>query len=255
MKYIFSILFLFTISSMSAQDKKKTWVFILAGQSNMAGRGAVESEDTITDPRIKTIDKNGNIILAKEPLHFYEPTMAGLDCGLSFAKALIGNCPDDVSILLIPAAVGGSNIRQWLGDSVHRSVKLLGNFKAKAALAKQYGTIKGILWHQGEGDANEKGMPVYKENMQKLFAIFRADAGKKKLPIVLGELGAFNLNAAKQFKQINQIIGEYVSADKNTAVISTSDLNHKGDNLHFNAAGQREMGKRYAAAMLKFRLH
>jgi len=79
MKYIFSLLFLFNISSMYAQDKKKTWVFILAGQSNMAGRGVVEAEDTITHPRIKTIDKNGNIILAKEPLHFYEPTMAGLD--------------------------------------------------------------------------------------------------------------------------------------------------------------------------------
>ena len=55
---------------MFAQDKKKTWVFILAGQSNMAGRGAVEAEDTITHPRINTNDKNGNIILAKEPLHF-----------------------------------------------------------------------------------------------------------------------------------------------------------------------------------------
>lgn len=227
----------------------------MAGQSNMAGRGAVEAEDTISHSRIKTIDKNGNIILAKEPLHFYEPTMAGLDCGLSFAKALIRDCPDDVSILLIPAAVGGSNIRQWLGDSVHRGVKLLSNFKEKTTLAKQYGTIKGILWHQGEGDANEKGMPVYKENMQKLFGIFRSVAGKKKLPIILGELGSFNKKSAMQFKQINQIIGEYASSDKHTAVIATADLDHNGDNLHFNAAGQREMGKRYAAAMIKLLVH
>jgi lysophospholipase L1-like esterase len=64
----------------------------------------------------------------------------------------------------------------------------------------------------------------------------------------LGELGAFNLNAAKQFKQINQIIWEYSSTDKNTAVVATGDLDHKGDNLHFNAAGQRAMGARYAKA-------
>ena len=127
---------------MSAQDKKKTWVFILAGQSNMAGRGAVEAEDSVTHPRIMMINKQGQIVPAKEPLHFYEPKMAGLDCGLSFANAMIKDCPDDVSILLIPAAVGGSNIRQWLGDSVHRGVKLLSNFKEKMALAKQYGTIK-----------------------------------------------------------------------------------------------------------------
>ncbi len=240
---------------MFAQDKKKIWVFILAGQSNMAGRGAVEAEDTITHPRIKTIDKNGKIILAKEPLHFYEPTMAGLDCGLSFAKTFLAVCPPDITLLLVPAAVGGSNIRQWLGDSTHRGVRLLSNFKEKVALAKQYGTVKGILWHQGEGDANEKGLPVYRENMEKLFAVFRSEAGKKKLPILLGELGAFNINAAKQFMQINQIIWDYSSTDRYSAVVATADLNHKGDNLHFNAAGQREMGKRYAAAMLKFGIH
>ena len=255
MKYLFSFLFIFFIMFGKAQDKKNTWVFVFAGQSNMAGRGNVEPEDTITHPRIKTIDKSGKIIPAKEPLHFYEPTMAGLDCGLSFAKTFLAACPPDVTILLVPAAVGGSNIRQWLGDSIHRGVPLLSNFKEKVALAKKYGTVKGILWHQGEGDANEKGMPVYKENMTKLFGVFRTAAGKKKLPIVLGELGSFNKKSALQFRQINQIIWEYSSMDKNTAVIATGDLDHKGDDLHFNAAGQREMGKRYAAAMMKFGIH
>jgi len=125
------------------QNKKKTWVFILAGQSNMAGRGVVEAEDTITDPRISTINKQGEIVPAKEPLHFYEPTMAGLDCGLSFAKALIRDCPDDVSILLIPAAVGGSNIRQWLGDSVHRGVNFAEQFQ------RENGPCQAIRHHQG----------------------------------------------------------------------------------------------------------
>ena len=31
------------------------WVFILAGQSNMAGRGLVEPTDTLSDPRILTV--------------------------------------------------------------------------------------------------------------------------------------------------------------------------------------------------------
>lgn len=255
MKYLISFLLLFSILSPKAQDKKNTWVFVLAGQSNMAGRGNLEPEDTITHPRIKTIDKNGKIILAREPLHFYEPSMAGLDCGLSFAKTFLATCPPDVTILLVPAAVGGSNIRQWLGDSIHRGVPLLSNFKEKLVLAKQYGVVKGILWHQGEGDANEKGIPVYKENMAKLFGIFRAAAGKNKLPIVLGELGSFNKKSPEQFKQINQVIWDYSTADRHSAVVATADLNHKGDDLHFNAAGQREMGKRYAAAMLKFRIH
>src|SRR6187399_144272 len=83
------------IEAMSNNIKKENvWVFIMAGQSNMAGRGAVEPEDTVPDKRILSINKDGGIIIAKEPLHFYEPERTGLDCGVSFAKALLKKTPD-----------------------------------------------------------------------------------------------------------------------------------------------------------------
>ena len=65
--------------------KENVWVFIMAGQSNMAGRGIVEPEDTVSNKRILSINKDGQIVIAKEPLHFYETERTGLDCGLSFA--------------------------------------------------------------------------------------------------------------------------------------------------------------------------
>ena len=231
--------------------KKNTWVFIMAGQSNMAGRGQVGPEDTIPDPRILTINAAGQIIQAKEPLNIYEPTMAGLDCGISFARTMLKDCPADVTILLIPTAVGGSSIKKWIDDSIHRDVSLLSNFKQKAVLARKYGQIKGILWHQGEADANAKGIPVYENNLGILFAKFRKATKEKNLPIIMGELGLFSKNAAQQFKTINEIMVGYSKKDLNTAVISTADLNHKGDNLHFDAAGQREMGIRYANAFIQ----
>ena len=40
----------------SAPDKENVWVFILAGQSNMAGRGLVEPQDTIHDSRVFSIN-------------------------------------------------------------------------------------------------------------------------------------------------------------------------------------------------------
>lgn len=110
---------------------KKVWVFILAGQSNMAGRAKIEAQDTVTSPRIFSINEKEEIIPAKEPLHFYEPKMKGMGCGLAFAKELLNYIPDDVSILLIPIAVGGSSINQWLKNSTHRGVQLLSNFKEK----------------------------------------------------------------------------------------------------------------------------
>jgi Carbohydrate esterase, sialic acid-specific acetylesterase len=229
--------------------KESVWVFIMAGQSNMAGRGIVEPEDTISDKRIFSINKDGQIIIAKEPIHFYEPERTGLDCGLTFAKTLITKIPDNVSILIIPTAIGGSSIRQWLGDSVFRNVKLFSNFLSKVEIAKQNGIIKGILWHQGESDANEKNIPPYKERLHLLFSKFRSAIGNSELPVLLGELGSFSNNPA-DFNLINKAMHDYAAEDKNSAVISTKDLKDKGDHLHFDSKGQRMMGKRFAKAYL-----
>src|SRR6187401_3768548 len=228
---------------------ENVWVFIMAGQSNMAGRGIVEPEDTVSDKRIFSINKDGQIITAKEPLHFYEPERTGLDCGLSFAKTLITQIPDSISVLIIPTAVGGSSIRQWLGDSVFRNVKLFSNFLSKLEIAKQSGIIKGILWHQGESDANEKDIPLYKQRLHLLFSKFRSSVGNNELPVLLGELGSFSENPVN-FNLINKAIHDYATEDKNSRVISTKDLKDKGDNLHFNSKGQRTMGKRFANAYL-----
>lgn len=231
-------------------DKENLWVFLLAGQSNMAGRGLVEPTDTISDKRIFTINSTGQLIYAKEPLHLYEPALTGLDCGLSFGKTLIQSIPDSISILLIPTAVGGSSVSQWLNDSVHRNVKLLSNFIEKVETGKKYGTIKAILWHQGESDANEKDIPEYQTRLSKLFQLFRTSTGNDSLPILLGELGSYSKDK-ENWRRLNKIINDYSLQDNNTAVISTSDLKDKGDTLHFNSVGQRILGQRFAEAYNK----
>jgi hypothetical protein len=236
---------------MPEKNKESIWVFIMAGQSNMAGRGLVGPKDTIPNKRILSINQKGELIIAKEPLHWYEPERTGLDCGYSFATTLVKNISGNISVLLIPTAVGGSSISQWLADSLYRNVKLFSNFKEKTEIAKQFGVIKGILWHQGESDANEKDIPLYKERLGLLFSKFRATVGNNELPILLGELGSFSDNPAN-FDLINKQIHGYAAEDKNSRVILTKDLKDKGDHLHFDSKGQRTMGKRFAKAYLKF---
>ena len=239
------------IEAMTGIPKKENvWVFIMAGQSNMAGRGIIEPEDTVSNKRILSIDKNGQIIIAKEPLHFYEPERTGLDCGLSFAKALIKKLPDSISILMIPTAVGGSSISQWLNDSLYRNVKLFSNLLAKIEIGKQNGVIKGFLWHQGESDANEKDIPHYKQRLVLLFSKFRTAVGNNEMPVLIGELGSFSENPAN-FSLINKAIREYAAEDKTSRVISTKDLKDKGDHLHFDSKGQRTMGRRFAKEYLE----
>ena len=131
--------------------------------------------------------------MAKEPLHFYEPSLTGLDCGLSFGKELLKHIPDSIYILLIPTAVGGSSISQWVNDSTFKNVTLFSNFREKLDIGKKYGKIKGILWHQGETDATAANtIEIYDAQLKKLFILFRNETENKSVPIFIGELGSFS---------------------------------------------------------------
>ncbi|MEG3659782.1 sialate O-acetylesterase [Arenibacter palladensis] len=230
-------------------DKANLWVFILAGQSNMAGRGLVEPQDTVPNNRVYALNGKGNIIIAKEPLHFYEPSMAGLDSGLSFGKSLIKHIPDSISVLLVPTAVGGSSISQWLNDSIHREVKLFSNFKRMAELGMQYGTVKGILWHQGESDAKTKEAPLYQSKLSELIYQFRKVVGNQETTVVIGQLGSYSTNPL--WSKINDHIKYYVSTDPNSGMINSQDLKDKGDKVHFDSKAQRALGERYAHEFIK----
>ena len=231
-------------------SKDNLWVFILAGQSNMAGRGLVEPQDTIPNPRVLTINEKGEIIIAKSPLHFYEPVRTGLDLGHRFGNVMAEHLPDSVSVLIAPTAVGATPISFWLEDRERRGVRLLTNFREKTELARSVGTIKAVLWHQGEGDSNERRIPLYKGRMAELFTKFREFAGDDELPVVLGELGLHDKNAENR-SRINQIIHDYAASDPWSAVVPTTDLSHVGDSTHFNAESLRTMGERYAETYLQ----
>jgi len=106
-------------------------VFLLCGQSNMAGRAPLptgnghHTSDTLTDPDLRTVI-NGHEILsfgpnnewipAHDPLHYDKPAKCGIGPGLSFAKLIAELDVVDTNrqIGLIPCAVGGTSIQQWL---------------------------------------------------------------------------------------------------------------------------------------------
>ena len=202
--------------------KENFWIFM------MAGRALVEPTDTIHSPRVFSMDKENKWIVAKEPLHFYEPSMSGLDCGLSFGKELSASLGDSISIGLIPCAVGASSIEQWVGDSLHRGIYLFSSFRNRAEIASEVGIIKGILWHQGENNANQIQFKNYDKNLQKLFLNFRRVVRNDSLPIMVGELGKFLRK--QEFDSypdsINHTLKHITDLDKNVLLIKTDDLNH-----------------------------
>jgi hypothetical protein len=52
------------------EDASRFHLFLLAGQSNMAGRGKVEPQDAEPHPRVRMLDQAGNWVPAVDPLHF-----------------------------------------------------------------------------------------------------------------------------------------------------------------------------------------
>lgn len=86
-------------------------LLLLAGQSNMAGRGTLESQDGKPAPRTWTFTKTLEWAPAADPLHFDKP-VAGVGPGRTFGMLIAGMRPD-AQIGLIPCAVGGTSIERW----------------------------------------------------------------------------------------------------------------------------------------------
>lgn len=229
---------------------KEVWVFVLVGQSNMAGRATVMPEDTVVHPRVWTINAKDEVVPARDPLHFYNPGKDGVGPGMAFGKALAEEIDDEISILLIPTAIGGTHVQQWLNDSVVDHTPLYTNFMRKVWLGRTYGKIRGILWHQGESDATEERIPEYKQRLGEVFTEFRKRSRNDNLPIMLGELGSFSRNN-ESWQKINAEIRAYVAEDPNAYLVSAADLQHLGDFKHFRREDYQELGRRYAAAYLK----
>ena len=217
-------------------------LFLLIGQSNMAGRGKVEAIDQETDPKIFMLDKAGQWVPAKEPLHFDKPGMAGVGPGYAFARAVLKANPN-AKIGIIPCAVGGTTLDQWkAGDKLYSAAV------ARTKEAMKSGKLAGILWHQGESDADKpEGVPSYPERFSQMIAQLRKDLQAEQVPVIFGEL----IKGFKKNDDVNAIFPEAKQKVPNSALVSSEGLGKKA--LHFDSADARKFGERYAEEFQKLK--
>lgn len=233
-------------------SRRQFHLYILAGQSNMAGRGSVEEQDTQPHPRVFVLNQNDEWQPATDPLHFDKPRITGVGPGLSFAKAM-ADYKNDVRIGLIPCAAGGSPISSWTVGGYHDQTKSHPYDDAikRAKIAMKSGVLKGIIWHQGESDSKPDRVKVYQEKLEELIARFRRDLGDDTLPFIVGKLGDFYVVKNPDAESINTILEKIPVTVENTACVDASGLTHKGDVVHFDTRSCRELGRRYAELMIK----
>jgi len=245
MKLVVTIL-LFICSRLSAQVDTSFHVYLLAGQSNMAGRGDIDSLSKQTDARLLMLNKNNEWVLATDPVHFDKP-VAGVGPAIAFAKEMLKVNPA-IKIGLVPAAVGGSSIKVWQQDSSFIGVHPFNDAVARTKLAMKTGVLKGVLWHQGESDNSPQGAETYIDKLSVLISLLRTEFNNESLPFVAGELGYFHKD------RINAVLKNLPALINSTALVTAEGLTANPDNIHFNTASARLLGIRYATAMQALQL-
>ena len=233
------------------QDKS-FHLYLLIGQSNMAGRGEVESQDQEIHPRVFALDKTDKWAPAADPIHF-DKTIAGVGPGSEFGRTMANRDPS-VRIGLIPCAAGGSPISVWKRDGYWEATinsKPYDDAIKRARIAMKQGVLKGILWHQGESDSNESDAKLYEDRLSALISALRMELGTPDVPFIVGTLGDFVVQNHSEAGIVNEALRRIPQRVEHTACVDSTGLKHKGDDVHFNSESARELGRRYAEAMIR----
>jgi hypothetical protein len=236
-------------ASVSLPAKKDFHLFILAGQSNMAGRGDIDAEGRKPQPRVYSLNQEKKWQPAVDPLHWDKPG-AGAGIGKPFAELIAAKNPA-ISVGLIPTACGGSPISTWAPGKYWEQTKShpYDDFLERTKRAMQDGTLTAILWHQGESDATAKDAPEYEKRLTDLINRMRADLGVPELPFIIGQLGKFPAKPWNQYQEAVDAAQQAVAKKlKNVRYVSSEGLSSRGDNLHFNTPSLRTFAQRYVEA-------
>jgi len=253
-----SIIFFFPLfvaitSGADLPPKESFHLFLLVGQSNMAGRGVLAPEDKIPPARVLMLNKAGEWVPAVDPIHFDKPGAAGVGLGRTFGLEIATATPG-ATIGLIPCAVGGSPIDVWRPGQYYEPTKShpWDDAIRRAKVALRAGTLKGILWHQGESDSKPELAPAYEAKLHDLIARLRTELAAPAVPFIAGQMGKFTGAPWDAFRaQVDEIQRTLPTKVPHTAYVSAEGLNHKGDKVHFDADSYHTLGRRYAQAYLK----
>lgn len=221
-------------------------LFLFIGQSNMAGRGYITDnyKDNIKNTYLLT--PNGDMEPARNPLNKYSTIRKRLDLqgvgpAYSFAKAITDKTGRPLGLLV--NARGGSSINSWMkGAKDNYYDEALSRIRQ----AMKFGTLKAIIWHQGESDSSDP--TTYMLKLQELIANLRKDLNDTKLPFIVGELAEWRMNGTSEaFNRMLRTVPKHipysycVSSKELVPLINESDP-------HFSADSQIILGRRYAEA-------
>jgi sialate O-acetylesterase len=243
-------------------------VWIMAGQSNMEGVGNMTGKAK-PHPLIRSFSMRREWRLVEDPLHtmaespdtchatvqctreageeLRRAAVKGVGVGLFFAREMLersGGAPQG----LISTGHGGTSMQQWSPDQKH----LGGSSLYASMLTSVQATgqpVAGLLWYQGESDANPTDAAQYVPRMKKLVAASRRDLRQPRLPWIIVQLARLFSDPASPLEW-NSIQEQQRLLPKKIKFFETApaiDL-PLDDHIHIGAGGFPRLAARLASA-------
>jgi lysophospholipase L1-like esterase len=267
--FFLTALLSFTTNAFADPDPN-FYIFLCFGQSNMEGFPGVEQQDKgPVDGRFQVLAAVDFPRMDRKKGNWYEavPPLCRGNTGLCpadyFGRTMVDNLPENIRVGVVNVSVAGCKIELFEKDTYQTYASTAASWMKNiikqyndnpyqhlidiAKLAQKDGVIKGILLHQGESNTNDKEWP---NKVKGIYDNLIKDLNLKaeEVPLLAGEL--VNADQKGACAGMNSIIAELPKTIPNSYVISSKDCTSRPDHLHFNAAGYRELGKRYAVKML-----
>ena len=260
-----------SVLRMCAAPDDNFYIFLCFGQSNMEGAARPEPQDLEgVDDRFQMMAAVDDAQRGRKMGEWYKalPPLCRENTGLTpvdyFGRTLTENLPQNVRVGVITVAIGGIHIQGFLNDSIKAYVKrapgwmkpMLAAYNnnpyerlvSLAKKAQQQGVIKGVLMHQGESNT---GDPKWAGMVQQVYDNLLGDLQLKpeEVPLLAGEV--VQANGEGLCVAMNKQINELPQTLHTSQVISSKGCSNGPDKLHFDAAGYRELGRRYGERMLE----
>jgi hypothetical protein len=214
--FVSSFIFGWSICASGISAEGQLHLFILSGQSNMAG---LNPDRTFTPAVKKAL---GNVIVVKDA---------------------VGGQPIRRWYKQWKSADGKTPQRN--GDLYDRLLT-----KVNAAAGDKKPDTITFVWMQGERDAKEKHGGVYAASLRGLIDQLQSDLGRKDVNFVIGRLSD-NRNNDAHWELVRKAQAEVAEADARGAWVDTDDFNGPKNDLHYTKDGYDQLGAAFAAKAIE----
>lgn len=260
-------------------------VWILAGQSNMEGAGRRRAKEIAYDlnpnQEVRAYYLDDHWDAARSLLH---QQWMNTDPGVQAKYLKIGNIatldhfdgfrdnPEKFSGVgpghfialrmheltrvpqaVIPCAMGATGMNDWTPEDVTPASLY------RSMIRRAYdcgGNIRGVFWHQGEGETSPDGIKNYNDNMKLFISSIRRDLKKKDLPFVQAQIGhttlpqCSNQETEDNWQRVRELQRKLPEIIPNVSTVSTAN-SYLQDLIHIDAQSHEELGRTMAEEMYR----